>query len=668
MCLRSLMVIITASICSTSLAAAQTPTPTPVDSNVAVTAYAQSRGQDLTGNACTTRGGTGCGGCYPNGIPPADPIAGLLGLLSTVNPEWQAIGPMVSGVDASLPPAAVPAQVTGTVGLSKSPGDDFPGTHISPDYNAEIIPDDNGRLATGNGNQRVEFEWEGDKFPLFAWPGEGDRMIALGRWIFDCGHPDPGPLGKCSNDGTRACDVDADCNSGGTCSAPAANYNYQSELHPPQTSVAIRNKSIGKTPATRADVYISADAGGAADRCTNTHLANATDVLINKACFLNHCSITTSRSCLADADCAKGEICLRLDPNSRLADINASNFEFDLPLPAKPAGAKGVKIKTKNFNPKGSLMPKATFVPALDDPTPHVHVVVPMATPLPKGMPNVFAQSISAAWQGDKTKLTHVQVKLTKLTINNPVKDSTPAVPRVCTNPTAGGLTTTSCTTNSDCQAGQCAAKSSKACYSNSDCAQTDYCTGASQCVGGVAPGWRLWGEVNGDWVEFPGLTSVGTAAPFAQPPFTRPSTPAATKEKFKFDEYLPADGTIHIKVTGRSLNCENVSLFGKNLKDNLQEFGLTAGASCLLAVSRDPGGVDITHSGTGFSTTTGSPVACSTSGKLTTCTVTSVGGDAGTCSQTTTQLCVSNADCPASETCNVTGGAFTLEYTLALK
>jgi hypothetical protein len=25
------------------------------------------------------------------------------------------------------------------------------------------------------GNHRVEFEWEGDLFPMFAWAGEGDR-------------------------------------------------------------------------------------------------------------------------------------------------------------------------------------------------------------------------------------------------------------------------------------------------------------------------------------------------------------------------------------------------------------------------------------------------------------------------------------------------------------
>ena len=44
----------------------------------------------------------------------------------------------------------------------------------------------------------AEMEWEFNKYPLFAWAGEGDRITALGRWIFDCGHPNTDPEGACS--------------------------------------------------------------------------------------------------------------------------------------------------------------------------------------------------------------------------------------------------------------------------------------------------------------------------------------------------------------------------------------------------------------------------------------------------------------------------------------
>jgi hypothetical protein len=644
----------------------------PVDSNVPVSGYAQGRGQDLQGNPCATQGSTGCGGCYPQGIPPSDPTLALLSQLNLVDPEWQPIGPMIPGVDASVPPLAVPILVSGTVGLSKSPGDDFPGTHISPDYNAEIIPDDNSKLATGNTNQRVEFEWEGDKLPVFAWPGEGDRILPFGRWIFDCGHADPGPNGKCSNDATKTCIIDSDCSGGGTCSAPATVFNYQSEMHPPQAVAVIRTKSNGKTPATRADVFISGDAGGAGDRCTVTHLASAADVLATKSCFVNHCSVTTSRSCLADSECAKGETCIRFDPNNRLADINAADFTFDLPLPPQPPGATKVALKHTEVSTKilkallsaAPIMPNPTLVPDLAAVPPVVHVTVPMTVPINGKLPNVFAQSITASWKGDTTKLTHVQVKFTGITVNNPVKEGIPAihaadnVSGLCTDP-AGGLTTTACTATTPCpKTGTCAA-TGKACNVNGDCKSTDFCQGGSTCVGGPAPGWRVWGEVNGDWVELAGLGTIGAAAPFAAPPYAAPATPFTIKENFKFDEYLPSNGSLHIKVSGRSLNCENVTLFGQNLKDNLKKLSLIPGADCLLAVSHDPGTYDMTYSGPNFGTSgPGAPMTFD---------VPSDGGDAGTCSVTTSRLCIADGDCPSGETCNVTGGAFRLHYTVAV-
>ncbi len=650
--LRTLTLAVTVLLSSVATVWAQTPTPTPVVSNIAITAYAQGRGQDLSGTPCTTRGGAGCGGCYPEPVPPADPLGAALAQLNLVNPEWQALGPMIPGGDPSLPPDSLPVRITATVALSKSPGDDFPATHLSSDYNGELIPDDNGRLATGDatGDKRLEFEWEGDTFPLYMWSGEGDRLIADGRWIFDCGHADPLPQGKCSNNGA-VCNVDGDCG-GGTCTSPAPTFNYQAELHPPHAVAVLRNKSKGATPATRADVYISADAGGASDRCTVTHLPAALDVLTTKACLLNHCSVTTMRSCSVDKDCAKGETCLRFDPAGRIADINASDFEFDMPLPPKPAGATDVKITTTKMKvPKGSVMPNPTFEKHLTDPTPSIHVTVPMTVPIKGRMPNVFAQSITAVWKGDKTKLKHVQVKFTGLTVNNPVKDSTPAVPQVCADPTTGP-TTTACQVDSDCDAGTCAADASTPCHANSECAPTDFCSGASRCIGGVTPGWRVWGEVNGDWTEFAGLSQIGTQAPFQAPPYTQPSTPLTLKQKFKVDEYVPADGSVHIKVTGRSFNCLH-ALFGHNLPELLGLYGFTHGANCLLnGGSHDAGTVDLTLNGPDF-------------GGTGTFSVPSSGSDAGTCSATTNQLCVSSADCPSGETCNVTGDGFTLAYTV---
>lgn len=304
-------------------------------------------------------------------------------------------------------------------------------------------------------------------------------------------------------------------------------------------------------------------------------------------------------------------------------------------------------------------MPKPIFATPVG-PTPNLHVIIPMATPLPNTkMPNVFAGSITAAWKEDTTALKHVQVQITGITINNPLKDSTPAVPHVCTNP-SGHLTADPCSINSDCPTSICA-NSLKPCNVDADCKKTDFCiSGASQCVGGITPGWDLWGEVNGDWVKFQNLASIGAQAPFANPPYLQPSpTPLSIKQKFKFDEYVPADGSIHIKISGHSLNCLS-GLFGHDLIDGLHTYDLVPGAACLGAGTVGAGQVDLTYTGPDFGTVTrNKPVAF---------TATSTGSQAGTCSTTANQLCVTTADCPSGETCNHTDGAFTLQYSIVVK
>ena len=283
----------------------------------------------------------------------------LLGQLSDMNPEWQPIAPMISGLDASSPPAAAPAVVTGWIRLSKSPGDDFSASHVSADYNAEIIPDNNAQFATGNTDGKVEFEWEYQKLPMFAWSGEGDRMVAVGRWIFDCGHPDPINEGTCSNNPAKSCYASSDCascasghcsNNGQSCHADqecatcnGVDFAFQAEMHPPQAVAVIRHKALKvghAVPAAQADVYISNDAGGAGDRCTVTHLADPFAQLSSaKKCVLHHCSITTDRNCTADKDCNKGKTCLHYDPTQRLARIDAPNFNHCSTTPKACVGS-----------------------------------------------------------------------------------------------------------------------------------------------------------------------------------------------------------------------------------------------------------------------------------------------------------------------------------------
>ena len=482
-------------------------------------------------------------------------------------------------------------------------------------------------------------------------------------------------------------------------------------------------------------------------------------MLFKKNCLLNHCSKSTKRSCATSKDCAGGEQCLTYDSTlgGPIADINAKDFVFDMPLPPTPGGGGASTLKTKftKFKPAGGVMPPA---PIVSTPTPGMlHVVVPMTIPANKNKPNnVFAGRLQASWKEDTTKLTHVQVKFLNLTINNPLKRSTPAISRVCTDPIHGGLTATSCPNgNSDCTAGTCTkmdgTPTTKTCYADSNCPKTQYCESPSVCVGGIPPGWELFGEVNGDWIQFAGLkikktpdplTTLGIADPFSSPPFTVQSPALSVPlKKNTFNEYVQPSDTIHIASTGHSLGCNDIHLYNRNLKDSLKIFGLTAGAACFGESDPDVGRLEVTHagpnfgvappvnnlcadvadpydcctgsktgtctpngvctdvgdplpccsgSGTGtctpdsFCTAAGAPFACCTAsetgtcstvtcippakGTLYTCTATPADSDGGTCSTTTSRLCVDNKDCPTSETCQSNLPAWALTYTIQVK
>jgi len=120
-----------------------------------------------------------------------------------------------------------------------------------------------------------------------AWASPGDRVVALGRWIFDCGHPDP-VLGSCSSSG-QPCILSTDCDAGATCNG--THFNYRTEMHPPQAVAVLRpphgaviasgssgdenereDRDDGEPQlATRADVFVSAFGGAVGDHCILTH-------------------------------------------------------------------------------------------------------------------------------------------------------------------------------------------------------------------------------------------------------------------------------------------------------------------------------------------------------------------------------------------------------------
>src|SRR5438093_8119173 len=283
------------------------------------------------------------GGCYPGSLngPPTE-------MLNLLNPEWAALA-----VGTHLPPESDPVTLHGTVVFAKiNEGGDDPGNHDSDDQNTLIDVDaaDMGLVATGNvgphGEEAGTLEWELEigKYPLFAWAGPGDRITTVGRWIWDCGHPDPDPLGTCSFTMSQQCIVDSDCAQPGcptclpgeTCAGTV--FNYHSEIHPPQ-AVAVtrlgggysfnRRRRAGRR-ATRTDIWITPDGGGAGDRCVVTHQPNSIQQATIE-CF----------------------------PLSQpLANVNTTNLAFDIPLPPRPANStQPPRVKVNDLTPSALPSP-----------------------------------------------------------------------------------------------------------------------------------------------------------------------------------------------------------------------------------------------------------------------------------------------------------------------
>jgi hypothetical protein len=537
------------------------------------------------------------GGCYPDGANP-----GEFDLLNLVDPEW---APVVNGQTVDSDPVLIHGVA---VKVHGDTGGDFPATHVRSDQNTSIHLDDAdaGRLATGNVNTErslIELEWEAGAYPAWAWAGEGDRIVALGRWIFDCGHSFASP-GHCSASTTVECVLDSDCrpptcpncNASETCQD--AVFAYQAELHPPQATAVLREgrgavlasePSAAPVRATRADVFISGNGGGAGDRCVLTHQANPMLLLGPRV------------------------QCYPL--KEPVAPINATDFSFDVPLPPRPAGGQ-VKVRRVDYSPPGGVAPFVDIVtPVAETVAPgatgDVQVRVRMSEAAVSGqLPTGYAATIFAGWDSDTTSFTHVRVTVQAAVIRNALQPLVPVIPRVC-------------------------AKTSAPCGTDSDCAAGDTCHGV-----GPVKSWRLQAGVNGEWQELDGLSAVNTGDVIPQ--------------SLVYEQYLPVDGTLRIVADGVSENCIS-TMFGKALFTDQSDLGIGGVIACLMSVPRNPGKVDIAYSGPTFGAGS-SAMDYETAG---------VGGDGGACSVTTTRGCVDNGDCPTNETCVNTGGAFALRYRI---
>jgi hypothetical protein len=468
------------------------------------------------------------GGCYPTGIQPA-----LFDMLTLIDPEW---APVVNGMTVD----SMPVLMHGTV--EEMHGDlsgDFPATHLRADVNLFLRPDpeDTDFLATGNGDGRLHFEWEAGVYPAWAWAGVGDRLIGLGRWIFDCGHPDATP-GNCSATTSRQCVLDGDCRPplcpgcGSTETCLGTHFGYSTELHPPQATVAIRTgrgaivsskPGDGPVAATRADIYVSDQAGGAGDRCILTHRASPLE-LLSVECF----------------------------PLSQpVAPLNAQDFVFDVPLPPRPAQKHNAVWRLVTYDTPGGAPARLKVKRSLKKDDPHLHVTVRMTRKNLGQLPTGFAGTIFAGWRRDPSPLVHVRLTVTELVVRNALQLAVPIAPRTCST------SDTPCATSGDCPSGE-------------------------SCLGiGPVKSWRLQAAVNGEWQEFTDLENVSTGDVIAQ--------------GLVYDQYLPPDGAVHLEVNGRAQECVD-TMYGKSLATDLAALGFNKGIACLNSVAHRPGDIDVTY------------------------------------------------------------------------
>ena len=341
------------------------------------------------------------GGCYPTGT-----TAQQFDMIQLTDPQWV---PVVNGQQIDSAPVYVHGVANRAHGDT---GGDFPFSHGRSDVTAEITPDrdDDWRVASGNfigeGNQ-IEFEWENGALPMWMVPGDGDRIVVLGRWIFDCGHPGALP-GHCAAAPATSCVLDGDCATTDRC--VDAHFAYQSEIHPPIAAAVMRQGRGGivadggaPVPATRADIFVSPNGGAAGDRCVLTH-HRVGDVVLDVQCWP-----------LAQP----------------IAKINAQDFTFDVPLPAQPPGGAHAtwRIVDQPQDLFGGIAAAVEVTPHEDDPSPFLSVVVKMTESTPAGMPTGYAATMFAGWDAlPSAPLAHVRVSIDALAIVNALKPATPVV------------------------------------------------------------------------------------------------------------------------------------------------------------------------------------------------------------------------------------------------
>jgi len=241
------------------------------------------------------------------------------------------------------------------------------------------------------GEATMEIEWDMQHYPERFWATAGDSVWVTGRYVWDCGHP----------------------------------AGYHTEIHPPK-ALAL----------TRLEPYIfPGDA--------SPSLTNKTYVFINGKSGMKNYSFKTVEG--VESVVFNGY---------KDAEVANQNYEFDIPLPKKPANYAGEPVVRIIDLPFGGPTPELTITPDRSS----VHVRYPLALG-DKSPERKFAAIIVSGWRApvNSQRFSKLIVHVEQVQILKP----------------------------------------------HNVVSQAD---------------WKLWLNVNGQWSKIEGLPETNTALPFGLP------------------------------------------------------------------------------------------------------------------------------------------------------
>lgn len=253
-------------------------------------------------------------------------------------------------------------------------------SHNFYDYNQETLVDPNYRCLIADGTDQIHSEREAISLPQWVWPTaasaadrtDGDHLWMAGPLIYDCGH----------------------CDGGSTLTG------CYTEIHPIVAMATIRNRpdtlaasgQSGAVAATRADIWISGDAG-----------------------------------CVDAIQCGDdGANCGFPWPTANLCSVPSNPFPVNhtwhitMALPERPSpSAQPVwRFETRPGDQLPSIIPAITFIPASVNGGPRDSLAIDINM-LSVSLGQSFGRSVVAAWTPgwSATPIHHFQVALDSLLI-----------------------------------------------------------------------------------------------------------------------------------------------------------------------------------------------------------------------------------------------------------